>query len=158
MLGKTFGHEWHFTKLNEEKGEELAEFLKNHSHCCDDLDAETCGGVSPYDDARFEPFELTYESQEDFGKKKSFQQIMDYKEKSALGWEMANFLHKNEKFKTELADNIFFGMKVGREITADDVQGMFDDFGFTDLSFTAADLVRYLNRKNRIAKLIEECS
>ena len=75
MLGKTFGHEWYFTKSNEEKGEELAEFLKNHSHCCDDLDAKTCGGVSPYDDARFEPFELIYESQEDFGKKKSFQQI-----------------------------------------------------------------------------------
>ena len=83
---------------------------------------------------------------------------MDYKEKSALGWEMANFLHNNEEFKIELADNIFFGMKVGQEITADDVQGMFDKFGFTDLSVTAADLVRYLNRKNRIAKLIEECS
>ena len=75
MLGKTFGHEWHFSKSDEEKGEALAEFLKNHSHCCDDLDAETCGGVSPFDDARFEPFELAYENQEDFGKKKSFQQI-----------------------------------------------------------------------------------
>ena len=81
---------------------------------------------------------------------------MDYKEKSALGWEIANFLHKNEEFEVELADNIFFGMKVGQEITVDDVQGMFDKFGFTDLAFTAADLVRYLNRKNRIAKLIEK--
>lgn len=82
---------------------------------------------------------------------------MNYKEKSALGWKMANFLHNNDEFKTELADDILFGMKVGREITAADVQDMFDKFGFTDLSFTAADLVRYMNRKNRIAKLIEEC-
>jgi len=81
---------------------------------------------------------------------------MDHKEKSALGWEISKFLHKNEEFEAELADNIFFGAKVGQEITAEDVQGMFDDFGFTDLAFTATDLVRFLNKKNRMAKLIDE--
>ena len=81
--------------------------------------------------------------------------IMNYKEKSALGWEIANWLHKHEEFQVELADNIFFGWKVDQEITLDDIKGMFDKFGYTDLSFTAEDFFKYLNRKDRKAKLVE---
>ena len=34
---------------------------------------------------------------------------MNYKEKSALGWEIANWLYIHEEFQIELADNIFLG-------------------------------------------------
>ena len=36
---------------------------------------------------------------------------MNYKEKSALGWEIANWLHKHEEFQVELADNILSVLK-----------------------------------------------
>ena len=75
MLGKTTGNGWHNVKSFEEKGRELEEFIDKHGHCCEGLSEETCGGVNPYDDFHFEPFELTYESQDDWGKRKSLQQI-----------------------------------------------------------------------------------
>ena len=80
MLGKVTGGDWHNVKSHEEKGRELEEFINHHGHCFEGLSEETCGGVNPYDDIHFEPFELTYESQEDFGKKKSLQQIEKEKE------------------------------------------------------------------------------
>ena len=80
---------------------------------------------------------------------------MDSKEKSALGWEIANWLHKHEDFQVELADNIFFGWKNDQEITIDDIKEMFDKFGYTNLAFTAEDFLKYLNRKDRKSKLIE---
>ena len=75
MLGKTTGNRWHNVKSFVEKGRELEDFINKHGHCCEGLSKETCGGVSPYDDFNFEPFELTYESQDDWGKRKSLQQI-----------------------------------------------------------------------------------
>lgn len=75
MLGKTTGNDWHNVKSYEEKGKELDDFISFHGHCCEGLSEDTCGGVNPYDDMNFEPFELTYESQIDWGKRKSLQQM-----------------------------------------------------------------------------------
>ena len=55
---------------------------------CEGLSEETCGGVNPYNDMHFEPFELTYESQDDWGHRKSLQQIEkehEHREESKLG-------------------------------------------------------------------------
>ena len=75
MLGKTFMHDWHNVRTAEEKGKELADFIQEHGHCCDWLETDTCGGINPFDDAQFEPFELTYESQDDWGERKTLQQL-----------------------------------------------------------------------------------
>ena len=75
MLGKVFLHVWHNVRTAEEKGDELNDFINIHGHCCDGLSAEACGGINPFDDAHFEPFELTYESQDDWGERKTLQQI-----------------------------------------------------------------------------------
>ena len=75
MLDKTTGDGWHNVKSFEEKGRELEEFIEKHGHCCDELEKDTCGGISPWDAFKFEPFELTYESQEDYGCRKTLQQL-----------------------------------------------------------------------------------
>ena len=81
---------------------------------------------------------------------------MDYKEKSALGWAIANWLHSHEDFERDLADNIFFGWKVGQSITEDDLRGMLEKY--EDVPFIAADLLRYMNRKVRQEKLVRKYS
>ena len=81
---------------------------------------------------------------------------MDYKEKSRLGWNIANWLHDHEDFEIELADNIFFGMKIGKDITEEDLREMLTKY--EDVPFSACDLLRYLNRKNRKELLIEKHS
>ena len=81
---------------------------------------------------------------------------MDYKEKSALGWAIANWLHSHEEFEKDLADNIFFGWKVEQSITEDDLQGMLEKY--EKVPFTAADLLRYMNRKNRQEALVKKYS
>ena len=77
---------------------------------------------------------------------------MDYKEKSALGWAIANWLHIHEGFERDLADNIFFGWKSEQSITEDDLRGMLEKY--EDVPFTASDLFRYMNRKERQEKLV----
>lgn len=81
---------------------------------------------------------------------------MDYKEKSELGWKIANWLHDHEEFEVELADNIFFGWKAGQSITEDDLRGMLGKY--EGVPFTAADLLRYMNRKNRQENLVKKYS
>lgn len=49
-------------------------FLMHHSECFMGLDEKACGGLSFYDD-KFEPFELVYENNDNWGKLKSFQDI-----------------------------------------------------------------------------------
>ena len=80
MLAKSFMHDWHNVKTAEEKGQELFDFIEQHQHCCDELDADVCGGVDPYD-KDFEPFELTYENRPDWGSSKpTLQQLQKEKE------------------------------------------------------------------------------
>lgn len=79
---------------------------------------------------------------------------MTHEEKSQLGWAIANWLHSHEDFRKELADNIFFGMKIGQDITENDLQGMLEQY--SNVPFTAADLLKYLNRKDRKEKLLME--
>ena len=81
---------------------------------------------------------------------------MDYKEKSRLGWNIANWLHDHEDFEIELADNIFFGMKIGKDITEEDLREMLTKY--ENVPFSACDLLKYLNRKNRKELLIEKHS
>lgn len=81
---------------------------------------------------------------------------MDHKEKTELGWKIANWLHSHEEFERDLADNIFFGRKVGQSITEDDLQRMLEKY--EDVPFTAADLLRYMNRKDRQEKLVRKYS
>lgn len=81
---------------------------------------------------------------------------MDYKQKSELGWKIANWLHSHEEFERDLADNIFFGLKVGKAITEDDLREMLGKY--EDVPFTALNLLEYLNRKNRQELLIEKYS
>lgn len=75
MLGKTFSHSWGLAISETEKTIQLEEFLNKHSSCCDELESDTCGGISPFDEVNFEPFELTYENQNDWGKRKTLQQL-----------------------------------------------------------------------------------
>ena len=81
---------------------------------------------------------------------------MDYKQKSELGWKIAKWLHNHEEFELDLADNIFFGLKVGQTITEDDLREMLGKY--EDVPFTASNLLEYLNRKNRQALLIKKYS
>ena len=75
MLGKCLSYGWYFSIPEQEKGEQLQEFLGRHSHCCKGLEKDTCGGVSPFDSFNFEPFELTYENRDDWQQKPSLQDI-----------------------------------------------------------------------------------
>ena len=76
MLGKCFSLGWYIPiPENHKKGEQLQEFLERHSHCCEELEDDTCGDVSPLDSFHFEPFELTYESRDDRQQKPSLQDI-----------------------------------------------------------------------------------
>lgn len=81
---------------------------------------------------------------------------MDYKEKSELGWKIANWLHSHEDFEVELADNMFFGMKIGKDITEEDLRGMLAKY--EDVPFSACDLLKYLNRKDRKAHIMNKHS
>ena len=81
---------------------------------------------------------------------------MNYKQKSELGWKIANWLHSHEEFERDLADNIFFGLKVGKPITEDDLREMLGKYD--NVPFTAFNLLEYLNRKNRQELLIEKYS
>lgn len=81
---------------------------------------------------------------------------MNHIEKSELGWKIANWLHSHEEFERDLADNIFFGWKAGQSITEDDLQGMLEKY--EEVPFTAADLLRYMNRKNRQEALVKKYS
>ncbi len=75
MLGKNMGERWRFTIPQEEIGEQLYSFLVEHTCCCYGLEDDTCGGVSPFDDFKFEPFELTYEGRSDYGEQKTLQEL-----------------------------------------------------------------------------------
>ena len=75
MLGKCFDSGWYFSIPSQDKGDQLQEFLQKHSSCCEELEEDTCGGVSPFDSFHFEPFELTYESRDDCRQKPSLQDI-----------------------------------------------------------------------------------
>lgn len=77
---------------------------------------------------------------------------MNHKEKTELGWEIANWLHNHEDFERELADNIFFGMKIGKTIGESDLMAMIKNR--TDCPFSATDLLSYLRKKNRQEKII----
>ena len=79
---------------------------------------------------------------------------MTHEEKSQLGWAIANWLHSHEDFRKELADNIFFGAKIGEHLIEYDIQRMLEKY--SDAPFTAADLLTYLNRKDREGKLLIE--
>ena len=75
MLGKVLGGNWYFTIPNEAKGAQLQEFINKHGDCCKGLEEDTCGGVNPFDDFNFEPFELTYENRDDYGHQKTLQDL-----------------------------------------------------------------------------------
>ncbi len=75
MLGKCLTSGWYFSIPFTLKGKQLQEFLEKHSHCCEELEEGTCGGVSPFDSFNFEPFELTYESRDDWQQKPSLQDL-----------------------------------------------------------------------------------
>ena len=75
MLGKCLSSGWYFSIPEQEKGYQLQRFLEKHSHCCEELEEDTCGGVSPFDSFNFEPFELTYENRDDWQQKPSLQDI-----------------------------------------------------------------------------------
>lgn len=77
MLGKTLGNGW-YTPVG---GVELDEFFERHEHCFCGLSEETCG-CNPYDSFHFEPFELTYEGRENWGKVKSLQEIEEEKNRN----------------------------------------------------------------------------
>lgn len=72
MLAKLFGGDWHNIKSPTEKGQELYDFIEKHQDCCKELEDDTCG-MNPYS-FDFEPFELTYENQSDWGNKPTLQQ------------------------------------------------------------------------------------
>jgi hypothetical protein len=78
MLAKMGGNwmDWFFVKTDEAKGRELSEFLDAHSHCCDDVDPNLLDwDWKDWQDAR--PFELVYENDDDWRKKKSLKQLTD---------------------------------------------------------------------------------
>lgn len=76
MLAKMGGYwmDWFFVKTNADKGRELNEFLEAHSHCCDDVDPDLLDWKD-WQDAR--PFELVYENDDDWQKKKSLKQLTE---------------------------------------------------------------------------------
>ena len=77
MLAKMGGNwmDWFFVGTDEAKGRELNEFLDAHSHCCDDVDPNLLDWKDDWQQAR--PFELVYENDDDWRKKKSLKQLTD---------------------------------------------------------------------------------
>jgi hypothetical protein len=69
--------DWYYTKEYEVKGRELYEFTMAHSHCCDEVD-ESLTDWDEWQNAR--PFEVVYENDDDYGRKKSLQQLTEEKE------------------------------------------------------------------------------
>lgn len=69
-----FGQDWYNVKTDEAKGRELNEFLEAHSHCCDDVDPDL---LDWKDWRQARPFELVYENDDDWQKKKSLKQLTD---------------------------------------------------------------------------------
>ena len=62
VLAKMFpGTGYYFTKTAEEKGRELADFLKEHSIRCHEYDKDGAATCNAFDED-FEPFELVYEN------------------------------------------------------------------------------------------------
>lgn len=69
---------------------------------------------------------------------------------------VSDFLNSHEDFRIELADNIFSGMKNNQTLTVDDMDGMLKQHGYTELDFTAEQMFKYLQRKERMSKLVNE--
>ena len=69
MLGKLLGGTWY----SPQEGKcQLSRFMTNHSDCCKGLEHDTCGGISPFN-PYFEPFELIYENNEEWGHRQTLQ-------------------------------------------------------------------------------------
>ena len=64
------------------------------------------------------------------------------------------WIERHDDFSLELADNIFFGWKSNVALTEENLKSMFEKFGYTDLDFTAADMLEYLNRGNNQRELV----
>ena len=73
MLAKMgCGMDWYFNSRDEAKGRELSNFLEAHGHCCDDVD----DGLKDWDEwQNARPFEIVYENDPDWHKKKSLQEL-----------------------------------------------------------------------------------
>jgi hypothetical protein len=76
-------------------------------------------------------------------KSRSRQQVADIKRKEAA---IFKWLSEHKDMDKELEASAFYGLKDGVQMTANDVAALLDDHGYTDLPFTAAELLRCWNR------------
>jgi len=76
-------------------------------------------------------------------KSRSRQQVADIKRKEAT---IFKWLSEHKDMDKELEASAFYGLKDGVQMAAKDVAALLDDHGYTDLPFTAAELLRCWNR------------